>query len=271
MRCTAHGALTVVNAIAAGRGSAFGIDLNVEADVNIIDEGLKGEIKVEDKRYNDFELIRCIKEVIEERSDEEFGIEFFINSQIPIGKGLKSSSAVSNAVAKAIVGSLDMKIDDMEIIEIGIEASRRADLTITGALDDAYASYFGGLCLTDNLEGEVLVEKDIKKNSAVILIPEETVLTNSLKDVDFEKIRPYVDLIFKAALDGEWKKASLLNGLVYSSFLGHDTEPMMGVLEFSEIVGLSGTGPAVYSVTEEPSRVEEVWGQLGKTMEVSTR
>ncbi len=271
MRGTAYSAVTVINAIAAGKGVAVGIDLEVNADVDIIDEGIKGEIEVQGERYTDFELIRYIKEVLEEKSDTDLGIEFKIESKIPIGKGLKSSSAVSNAVTKAIVKTLNLDLDDRDIIDIGIEASRRAGVTVTGALDDAYASYFGGLCFTDNLKGEILLEEDIEKKPVVILIPEKTVLTKSLKNIDFEVIRPYIDIIFESALEGEWKKASFLNGLVYSSFLGYETEPMMKVLECSEVVGLSGTGPAIYSITEEPEKVKEEWKHLGETMEVSTR
>jgi len=271
MKDSAHSAITVINAIANGKGVAVGIDLEVNADVEIIDKGMKGEIKVQGERYTDFELIRCIKEVLEKKSSTDFGIEFKIDSEIPVGKGLKSSSAVSNAVTKAIVKTLNLDLDDRDIIDIGIEASKRAGVTLTGALDDAYASYFGGLCFTDNIEGEVLVDKDIEKKPVVILIPEKTVLTKSLKDINFETIRPYIDIIFGSALDGEWRKAGFLNGLVYSSFLGYETEPMLEVLECSEVVGLSGTGPAIYSITKEAEKVKERWKLFGETMEVSTR
>ncbi len=271
MKGTAHGAVTVINALAGGKGGAIGIDLQVEADVDIIEKGLRGEIEVQGEKYKDYGLVRCVKDVVERRLDTDFGIEFKIKSEIPIGKGLKSSSSVSNALTKAIVKSLDMEINDIQIIKMGIEASKEAGVTVTGALDDAYASYFGGLCLTNNLEQKVLLKKDIEKNPVVIMIPKKTVLTKSLKEVDFEKIRPFVFLVFESALDGNWRRASFLNGLVYSSFLGYATEPMIEVLEYSEVVGLSGTGPAIYSITETPKKVKEKWVDLGKTMEVSTR
>lgn len=271
MKCTAHSAVTVINAIATGMGGAIGIDLKVKAEVEIIDEGLKGEIYIRGERYTDHGLVECIKDVLEERFNKEIGLEFIIDSDIPVGKGLKSSSAVSNAVTKAAVEALDIEMGDKDIIDIGIEASKRAGVTLTGALDDAYASYFGGMCLTDNLNGDVIIEKKVEKEPVIILIPERTVLTRSLKNVDFESIRPYIDLVFSSALDGEWKKASFLNGIVYSDLLGYETEPMFEVLEHSEVVGLSGTGPAMYSITEEQEKVKEVWGPLGETMEVCTR
>jgi len=271
VKSTAHSAVTVINAIATGMGGAVGIDLEVKVDLEIIREGLKGEIDIRGERYTDLELVRCVKEVLEERCDRDLGFEFCIESEIPVGKGLKSSSAVSNAVTKAAVGALDLDLDDRDMIDIGIKASKRAGVTLTGALDDAYASYFGGMCLTDNLQGEVIIEKEVEKRPVIILIPERTVLTRSLKNVDFESIRPYIDLLFTSASDGRWKEASFLNGIVYSDFLGYETGPMFEVLEQSEVVGLSGTGPAMYSITEVPKEVEEIWSPFGETIEVCTR
>ncbi|MFO7992164.1 MAG: shikimate kinase [Thermoplasmata archaeon] len=271
MKGSAHSAVTVINAIATGMGGAVGIDLKVTAEVEIIDEGLKGEIDIRGERYTDYELIRCVKEVLEERYGRDIGLEFIIESEIPVGKGLKSSSAVSNALTKAAVEALDLEMDDRDIIDIGIQASKRAEVTLTGALDDAYASYFGGMCLTDNLHGEVLLERRVEKEPVIILIPERTVFTRSLKNVDFESIQPYIDLIFSSSLDGEWRDASFLNGIVYSDFLGYETRPMFEVLEHSDVVGLSGTGPAIYSITGEPEKVKEIWSPLGEIIEVSTR
>ncbi|MFW6040958.1 MAG: shikimate kinase [Thermoplasmatota archaeon] len=270
MKSYAHSAVTVINAMANGKGGAIGIDLGVFADVDIVEEGLSGEILVRGEEYTDFSLINNIKTLIEERLDVDFGMDFMIHSEIPIGKGLKSSSAVSNAVTKATVKALDFEIEDIDIIKIGIEASKRAGVTLTGAFDDAYASYFGGFCLTDNLNNEVLKSEDIDRYKIVILIPDETVLTSSLKDVSFKDIRPYIDLIFESALNGRWKEAIYLNGLVYSSFFGYDVSVMMDVLEFSKTVGLSGKGPAVYSITDHPSDVIEKWKPHGEILEVHT-
>ncbi len=270
MKASANAAVTVVNAMATGNGSAVGIDLEVTSEVEIVEKGVKGEIRVRGDRYENFELIRCVKEVVEDKLGEDFGIEFIVDSEIPIGKGLKSSSAVSNALVKAIVRSLDVKLDDREMIDMGIEASEKAGVTLTGALDDAYASYFGGLCFTDNLEGKVLKSEKIKEEPVFLLIPEETVLTNELIDIDFEDISPYIDLVFDSAVNDHWREASFLNGLIYSAFFGYDLEPILEVLEFSETVGLSGKGPAVYSMSEESEKIKRNWASKGEILEVST-
>ena len=271
MKSTAYSAVTIINAMANGKGGAVAIDLEVSADVDIVGKGLSGEIVIRGEKYKDFSLIKEIKGLIEERFDIDFGMDLKIESEIPVGKGLKSSSAVSNVVTKATVKALDIEMNDLDIIKVGIEASKRAGVTLTGALDDAYASYFGGICLTDNIENEVLKKDDIERYKVVILIPEKTVLTSSLNDRNFKIIKPHMDVIFNSALNGSWMEACFLNGLVYSSFFGYDTKVMTKALGLSETVGLSGKGPALYSLTENPNEVKDRWETYGEVLEVHTR
>src|SRR5690606_15322742 len=75
-----------------------------------------------------------------------------VKSEIPIGYGLKSSSAVSNAVALACsrLSREDEDIDDYAVLDAAVRASLEAKVTVTGAYDDATACYFGGFTVTDN-------------------------------------------------------------------------------------------------------------------------
>ena len=271
MKSLAHSAVTIINAMANGKGGAIGIDLKVTADVKIIDEGINGDIHIRGREYSDFTLVEHVKDVIEKEFDIEFGINIDIDSEIPIGKGLKSSSAVSNALTKAIVESLNIDLKDKEIINLGIKASKKAGVTITGAYDDASASYYGGVCLTDNSCNEILKRESIEEKPVILLLPEKTVLTSSLKNKNFENIKPFIDVIFETALDGNWREASFLNGIVYSLFFRYDPKLMQEVLEWSEVVGLSGKGPAFYSITNNPEKVRDIWTPFGEILEAKTR
>ncbi len=106
----------------------------------------------------------------------------------------------------------------------------------------------------------------------VLLIPEETVLTSSLKNKNFKVLAPpYVEEAFRLALMGEWEKALVLNGLVYGSFLGgYDLEPVAKALEAGAIAGLSGKGPAMFAITEEPEKVADVWEDHGGEVLITT-
>lgn len=266
-----NSAVTVVNAFATGKGGAIGIDLRVSAKVKLIDEGVGGEIRVRKERFEDFSLVKAVVETIKDKFGLDFGVKVRIDSEIPVGKGLKSSSAVANALTGAILGELKIELPDIEVVKFGVEAAKRAGVTLTGAFDDACASYFGDLCLTDNRKLELLKREEVEKKSVVLLIPEETVLTSSLKNKNFKVLAPYVEEAFRLALMGEWEKALVLNGLVYGSFLGYDLEPVAKALEAGAIAGLSGKGPAMFAITEEPEKVADVWEDHGEVLITTLR
>ena len=84
--------------------------------------------------------------------EKSFGAKIKTQSNIPIARGLKSSSVAANATALATTAALGKTLDDLEIIKLGVEAAFDAKVTVTGAFDDACASYFGGIVITDNSE-----------------------------------------------------------------------------------------------------------------------
>lgn len=78
--------------------------------------------------------------------EDSIGIEISTKSDLPPASGLSSSSALSNAVTLAtselIVDEFDKKpMNDLEIVNLAIDSSLEAGVTITGAFDDATASY----------------------------------------------------------------------------------------------------------------------------------
>ena len=89
-------------------------------------------------------------------AEKRFGAKVKTWSNIPIAKGLKSSSAAANAVALATTAALGETQDDFRIINLGVDAAFDAKVTVTGAFDDACASYFGGVVITDNWNGKLL-------------------------------------------------------------------------------------------------------------------
>jgi len=267
----AFSAITVINAFATGKGGAIGIDLKVSAKVRLIDKDVRGEISVRGEKFEDFSLVNAVVETIKDKFGLDFGVKVEIGSEIPAGKGLKSSSAVANALTKAILEELKIELPDIKVVKLGVEAAKRAGVTLTGAFDDACASYFGGLCLTDNLKLELLKREEVEKLPVVLLIPKETVLTSSLRGKNFRVLAPYVEEAFKLALRGEWKKALVLNGLIYGSFLGYNLEPIAKALEVKAIAGLSGKGPAMFAITEEPEKIVEAWRDYGEVLTTRLR
>ncbi|GAB6134762.1 shikimate kinase [Thermococcus prieurii] len=267
----AGSAVTVVNAFATGKGAAVGIDLWTEARVRLTDGGISGSITVRGESYGDTRLVEAVVDVVRRETGEDFGIEFEISSEIPVGKGLKSSSAAANALVLALCDALGIEIEPVEAVRLGVKAARLAGVTITGAFDDASASLLGGLCLTDNVRDELIKREEVESEPLVLLIPEETLMTADLSGLDFSSIAPYIGEAFEMAARGEWRRALVINGLVYSAFLGHPTEPIGTALRLGAVAGLSGKGPAFFALTDEPEALSEEWGQFGRVEITSLR
>ncbi|WP_370456725.1 shikimate kinase [Thermococcus sp. 2319x1] len=271
LRASASSAITVVNAFATGIGSAIGIDLWTRVDVKLTGEGIEGEIRVRGENLRDFRLVKAAVDVFREITGEDFGIKFRIESEIPVGMGLKSSSAAANALSEALANALGLGMSEMEVVKAGVETAKRAGVTLTGAFDDACASYFGSFWVTDNLRMKVLRSSKVEPLPVLLMLPGKTLLTENLSGRDFSPIKPYVEEAVRLALDGEWRKAALINGLVYSTYLGYSLEPFRIALERGAVVGLSGKGPAVFAVTNEPEELAEEWEQFGEVLTTELR
>jgi shikimate kinase len=260
--------------LATGFGAAIGIGLPVKASVSLISSSkVEIDIMVRGKKEKcDLKLVRSVMDVVDRKYGLNNGAKILIESEIPIARGLKSSSAVANALIAAVLDALDINASDMEIIRLGVEASQRAGVTITGAFDDACASLLGGLCITDNYRME-LIDRYLLDNLYVVLfVPYSKVETSSLEDIDFSVIRPYVNEAFNLVMKGSWKEAMVINGLIYSSFLGYNTRFIMEALEAGAVAaGLSGKGPAFAAITEDPEAVSNRWLCLGEGEVINSR
>jgi len=188
-------------------------------------------------------------------------------SNLPVARGLSSSSACSNAVVLATasaLGKLDYDIDpDSVLLSAGIDASMEAGVTVTGAFDDASASFYGGAVITDNARREILRREGMPELEVAILVPDEKSYSGK---VDLERIRllaPQVGIAHREALEGDIFRAMTLNGLIYCASLGYNPHPAMVALESGALAaGLSGKGPAFVAIGEDVSGVARAWGDL---------
>jgi shikimate kinase len=250
-----HGAATIVNAIALGKGAAFGVDLSTKAEVTLTDDPavIKGQI-TSDPAENTALIEKVVTRVFQHFSVEKrFGAKVRTWSDIPIARGLKSSSAAANAVALATVAALGETLDDLTIVKLGVEAAFAAKVTVTGAFDDACASYFGDAVVTDNLRKKIVKRFTLPEGLAVLFhVPSRKAYTG---DADVERLRlvkPLVKIVYKEALKGNFWAALSLNGLVYSAALRFDASVALDALVAGALAaGLCGKGPAVTAVVAD--------------------
>jgi len=240
-----RGAATIVNAIATGKGAAFGITLEVNASVDLLDGA--GDIVLKGPTEGQGLVASCVRAVVE-RTDRNLKVhgEAVVKSEIPISRGLKSSSAVSNAVVLATANAIGSKLSDMDLILAGIEESIKAGVTITGAFDDASACFLGGVVATDNRDFAILHRGTMDPDLEMLLhVPDKRITKASVKGLDFGPIRKEVDRAFDLALNGEYLKAMELNSRAYSKVLDVSEDIAELARKKGALgAGISGTGPA---------------------------
>ena len=251
----AHGAATIVNAIALGEGAAFGVDLWTKASVELTDEPsvIKGRIPP-DPAENTLLMEKTVTRVLQHFSvEKQFGAKVKTSSNIPIARGLKSSSAAANAVALATVAALTKELDDLAVVNLGVDSAFDAKVTVTGAFDDACASYFGGVVITDNLNRKLLQRFPLPEGLTVLFhVPAKKAYTGNT-DVDrLVMIKHMVKIAFEEARKENFWMALTLNGIVYSSALGYDNSVATDALSAGALAaGLCGKGPAVTAVVPD--------------------
>jgi shikimate kinase len=249
IRSTMHGAVSIVNAIASGKGSALGISLKVNVDLSI--SSGKG-IYLDSKQGE--RLIRIlITRTLPKAVLAENAIRIKISSEIPVGFGLKSSSAVSNAVALACQKLLDDDddddgIDDIKILNQAADSSIEAGVSLTGAFDDSAACYFGGFVVTDNLSRKLISREPAPDDLfAAILLPARITRGNLFNLYLTPEI---FNLAFRMASERDYWKAMKLNGITVAALLGNDYTPVISALkEHALSAGISGNGPSVVALT----------------------
>ena len=260
-----HGAATIINAIATGKGAAVGVDLWTKAAVTITDEPGTVKVKILSDSSEDPVLAeKTVEHVLKYFGlEKEFGAKVETRSSIPVARGLKSSSAAANAISLATTAALERSLDDVAVVKLGVDGAMDAKVTITGAFDDACASYFGGVVITDNLERKIIKRFELDEDPAVLFyVPAKKTYTADSDVKRMKSMASVVKIAYREALNGNYWAALTLNGLIYSLALGYDLSPAVDALTAGAYAsGLSGTGPAVTAIVSEDKvdLVKEVW------------
>jgi len=266
VKASMHGAISIVNAIATGKGATLGISLGIEATITT--ESGKG-IFFENRESNlSARLIRAVLDTSVPKSElEQKKLRISVKTEIPSGYGLKSSSAISSVISLACAQLFKPKATDLEILRDGVHASIQSKVSITGAFDDACACYFGGFAVTDNTNIKIIKsEKAPDDLSAIIFVPK------SRRRGNVKKLRTLENVFAQAwelASKSEYWNAMTLNGLA-TTILGSDPRIITELIESGALgASVSGNGPAIAAVAKNDriSNVKRVFSSLeGYTM-----
>ncbi|WP_115862917.1 shikimate kinase [Halorussus litoreus] len=275
-RAVAPAAGTVLNALASGRGSAFAIDAETTAAVEL---DASGEVigEVADDPDADTALVeRCVELTVAEYGDERVsGGSVRTESEVPMAAGLKSSSAAANATVLATLDALGVadEVEREDACRLGVRAARDAGVTVTGAFDDASASMLGGVTVTDNRTDELLAREEVSWD-VLVWTPPEQAFSADADVARCERVAPVAEVVADLALDGRYGEAMTVNGFAFCAALGFSAEPMVEALPDARGVSLSGTGPSFVAVGERAllERVQDRWNEReGTTWLTTTR
>lgn len=257
VRATVHGAISIVNALATCSGCALGISLRVTAEADLRSgEGIRSQT-VNEKLIRNIVYNTIPKEILAENS-----VYISIESEIPMGFGLKSSSAVSDAVALACSKLVKEEIEDYVVLDRAVLASLDAGVTITGAYDDSSACYFGGFVVTNNRTHEIIHHQEASHSLSVIIF-----IPNATRRGNMSKVDTMSNLFgeaFKFATAGEYWKAMNLNGMLLSTSLSAEYEPVLKAIQGGALAAsISGNGPAIAPVSNEEN-MEDIKAAFAK-------
>ena len=270
-RAEVHGAVSIVNAIASGRGATVGIGLEVRADAERAGPPGRIDIRADSRSISSRLVESTVRRVAPPGSLGEAGgtgIRVSLRSQVPTGYGLKSSSAISSAVALACSRLLGAEMGDDDVVLAGVEASLDAGVSATGAYDDACGCYYGGFAVTDNAARSIARAEPAPPGlSAVVFVPRSRRRGRPAalagRRADFERA-------WEMARDGDYWGAMTLNGRAAAPALGSDPRLVDRLLAAGALgASVSGNGPAVAAIARsgDADAVAAAFGGLeGRTI-----
>jgi shikimate kinase len=268
-KATVHGAVSLVNAIANQKGATLGIELKVEATVET-SPGKGISIQSENKSLSSRLINKTIEKIVSKKDLEQNKITITLDSEIPTGYGLKSSSAISSAIALACAKIFKPKFTDQQILLAGVDASIESKVSITGAYDDACSCYYGGFNVTDNAKKKrIQFEKGPSNLIAVIFIPKNRKRGNLKK---LKILSSIFENAWELSRKANYWDAMIINGLATSSILNSEPKIITELIEKGALgASVSGNGPSIAAITkkENEAAIKKVFSTLEGNIIVS--
>lgn len=263
-RAVVHGAVSIVNALATGKGATLGIGLVVEASVRARSGGTGITILNRNNSLSTRLVRQTVQHVVPKHILSDHTLEIDATSEMPAGFGLKSSSAISSAVALACAHMFKHRLSDHQIILAGVRASLAARVSITGAYDDACSCYYGGFNVTDNTRMRRLRNQAAPDDMSTIIFIPKNRRRGDLKRLGL--LSPIFDAAWDHARRAEYWKAMTINGLAVSELLGYKPGLVGRLMEAGAVAAsVSGNGPAVAAIVgsgEDERSVRRVFSKM---------
>ena len=242
---SSHGSITVINAMPCGIGATIGVGLITTA--RFVEGGDVRAVIINNDVSEDTNMARiCVRRAYEYAGEmEPEGWSLETNSQIPVSRGLKSSSCACNAILRAVFSHLEIEMDPVDLIRFGVRCAREAKVTVTGSFDDACGCGLGGLVLTDNRRDEIIDRADIGDYDVVIDVPAFKIRKTGLPPDKLHEVAPLIRQAIDITMSNPFE-AMTMNGRIISKASGVDNSVAEKAMDMGALgAGMSGSGPAV--------------------------
>jgi len=267
VKATVNGAISIVNAISTWKGATLGISAKVEAIVSTSDgKGIHLEL---DNQNTSSRLVNKVVELaVPKKEIEKNKINIHLKSEIPTGYGLKSSSAISSVISLACHKLFKPNYTDTQVLNAGIDASLATKVSMTGALDDAAACYFGGIQVTDNKSRKIIRSDKAPSNIVAIIFVPKSRKRGNIKHL--KTLESVFQRAWDFAMNGDYWNAMTLNGYATSAVLNSDPKIISKLIESGAIsASVSGNGPSIAALVKKDnvSKIKKVFSEYdGVTM-----
>ena len=248
---TANGAISILHSLGLGKGCSIGIELSTE--VTLVDE----ETIISDDSHGLLDAVeKCWKSEGLPIPDK-FG--WVIRSDLPIGQGLKSSSAVANAAFRALNNGSWTGLSDSEIADLSVAAQRIAKCTVTGSMDDTWASLQSGWKLVDpklRSSDSIILQGEIEEDYCVIIILRGRRGAIIAED-SFRLQRPIFERSLASVISGSPIGSISSNGIAVAAATNDHLALRISnsLIAFGAVAsGITGSGPSISVVCYEESK-----------------
>jgi len=275
------GAVSLVNAIAGGKGVTASTKLGTESLVELESKPGSWSVFVNDKPVESKLALETVRLALKMAGKEpaEYSGEVRTTSVLPIGVGLKTSSSSSCAMALGVFAALGQRaFDPQKIMTCSIEASLASGASVTGAMDDAASCLLGGMNMADNLGRKIERSKLFDRPLRIVIkVPKTSSKRGVVEVAEVRKLGKVAEVLYKMCMDGDPWRAMTLNGTLYSGIYGyHSKDALMAVEHGALGASISGTGPATAAVfdpkaSSEMKQLVEAWaGDGSQVLETGT-
>ncbi len=248
---TANGAVSILHAMGTGKGCS--IPVKLQTLVNIHDES---RTVVADEH----DLLSHVSSIWKKNGfplPPVFGWE--VVSDVPIGQGMKSSSALACAAIRALDKASWTGLSDFEIVNLAVEAQIKSGCSITGSMDDTWAAISPGWKVVDPSvpsSESILFEGELETGLTVMIGLRGRRKTTPEKEA-FSRNSQIFDRAFASLINGSILDALSSNGMAVASST-NDFEALrvsnLMIASGALAAGISGSGPAMAIVCFEQDK-----------------